>query len=348
MQRSFEVLKNSFKNKKTALGFLKKDQTHQKLSIDVPKIRHPKANPKLSNEARSTVVTISTPFGFKSFTLGWLKRRVIIGFATFTVLFLFFGSMGLFFSFSSNLILQNLLDQARAKYGELAIQNKGLKNIVEQGIAEKEKVAQLENMINVRSDSLKDEKLDLALVSVEQKTMLLRNLPNGSPVPYQGITSDFGSRNHPVLGRSIFHEGIDLKAGVGTKVYAPADGIIEVTTQNGGYGNMMIVAHSYGFKSVYGHLSRFALRPGEFVKKGQLIAFSGNTGLTAGPHLHYEVRFLGEPLNPEPFIKWNYGNFAYLFEREKKVRWGSLVEATKWQNQAEHLSSLPAQKSLAN
>lgn len=336
MKRSIDVLRNSFKNRKK--------QTHQKLKLELPKIEHPKAKPRLSSEARSTVITVSTPFGFKTFTLGLFKKRALVSFATFTVLFLVIGSIGLVFSFSNNLILQNTLEQARKSYAELDMQNKGLKTIVDEGLAEKEKIAQLENMINVRSDSLKDDKLDLSQISVEQKTVLLRNLPNGSPVPFQGVTSDFGSRNHPVLGRSIFHEGIDLKASVGTKVYAPADGIVEVTTQNGGYGNMMIVAHSYGFKSVYGHLSRFALRPGEFVKKGQLIAFSGNTGLTAGPHLHYEVRFLGEPLNPDPFIKWNYGNFAYLFEREKKVRWASLVEATKWQNQAERLSSLQAQK----
>lgn len=336
MKRSIDVLRNSFKNRKK--------QAHQKLVLQLPKITHPKAKPRLSHEARSTVITISTPFGFKTFTLGWLKSKALISFATFAVLFLVFGSAGLVFSFSNNLILQNMLDQAKKSYADLYTQNKGLKNIVDEGIAEKEKIAQLENMINVRSDSLKDDKLELSSISVEQKTVLLRNLPNGSPVPYQGITSEFGSRNHPVLNRSIFHEGIDLKAGIGTKVYAPADGIVELTKYNGGYGNMMVLSHSYGFKSVYGHLSRFALRPGEFVKKGQLIAYTGNTGLTAGPHLHYEVRFLGEPLNPEPFLKWSYGNFAYLFDREKKVRWASLVEATKWQGQAEHLSYLQGQK----
>ncbi|HOI84038.1 MAG TPA: M23 family metallopeptidase, partial [Campylobacterales bacterium] len=147
---------------------------------------------------------------------------------------------------------------------------------------------------------------------------------------------------------SIFHEGIDLKAAIGTKVYSAADGIVETTKYNGGYGNMLTIQHAYGFKSVYGHLSRFAVQPGQFVRKGQLIAFSGNTGLTAGPHLHYEVRFIGDPLNPDPFLKWNYSNFAYLFEKEKKVRWASLVEATRWQAQAERLSYRQEQKSSVN
>lgn len=346
-------MRQSLKNlterlKKDNRSTLLRQKARRELLLRMPSIKHPKAAPTRSKEAHSTVITVSTPFGLKSFTLCKVKRRALVSFAAFAVLFLVFGSIGLLFSFSNNLVLENMLDKTKQGYLDLAAQNQGLKNIVEEGRAEKEKVAQLENLINVRSDSLGAEKLELSTVSVEQKTMLLKNIPNGSPVPYQGITSDFGSRNHPVLGRSIFHEGMDLKAGLGTKVYSTADGIVEFTRYNGGYGNMMVVAHSYGFKAVYGHLSRFAVRPGEFVKKGQLIAFSGNTGLTAGPHLHYEVRFLGEPMNPEPFLKWSYGNFAYLFDREKKVRWASLVEATRWQTQAERLSSLQAQKSSVN
>lgn len=347
------MLRQSLKNlterlKKDNRSKLLRQKSRRKLLLKMPSIKHPKAAPMRSKEAHSTVITVSTPFGLKSFTLCKVKRRALISFAAFTVLFLVFGPIALLFSFSNNLILKNTLDKTKQGYLELAAQNQGLKNIVEESRAEKEKVTQLENMINVRSDSLGAEKLELSTISVEQKTMLLKNIPNGSPVLYQGITSGFGFRNHPVLGRSIFHEGIDLKADIGTKVYSTADGIVEFAKYNGSYGNMMVVAHSYGFKAAYGHLSRFAVRPGEFVKKGQLIAFSGNTGLSAGPHLHYEVRFLNEPINPEPFLKWSYENFAYLFDKEKKVRWASLVEATRWQTRAERLSSLQARKSPVN
>ncbi len=318
------------------------------IKLQMPKIRYPKATPLRSREANTTVITVSTPFGLKSFALGKVKKRILISFTAFTILFLIFGSFGLYVSLSNNMALENLLSKTRENYGELVAQNRGLKSIVEEERAIKEKETNLANMVNLRSETIGEKAIELSTISVEQKTMLLKNIPNGSPVPYQGITSDFGSRNHPVLGRSIFHEGIDLKAAIGTKVYSAADGIVETTKYNGGYGNMLTIQHAYGFKSVYGHLSRFAVQPGQFVRKGQLIAFSGNTGLTAGPHLHYEVRFIGDPLNPDPFLKWNYSNFAYLFEKEKKVRWASLVEATRWQAQAERLSYRQEQKLSVN
>ncbi len=318
------------------------------IRLQMPKITHPKATPSRSHAANTTVITVSTPFGLKSFALGRMKKRVLVSFTAFAVLFLIFGSFGLFVSLSNNMALESSLSKTMEDYGILAAQNKGLQSIVDEERAIKEKETNLANMVNYRSETPSEKAIELSSISVEQKTMLLKNIPNGSPVPYQGITSDFGSRNHPVLGRSIFHEGLDLKAATGTKVYSSADGIVETTKYNGGYGNMLIIQHAYGFKSVYGHLSRFAVQPGQFVRKGQLVAFSGNTGLTAGPHLHYEVRFIGDPLNPEPFLKWNYSNFAYLFEKEKKIRWASLVEATRWQAQAERLSSRQGQKSQVN
>lgn len=297
----------------------------------ISKISHPKAKPILSKEAKHTLITMSTPFGFISFRLGRAKKIILGLFATFAILFLVFGSIGLFFSFSIISELSGVLDTTKRRYEEISAQNAGLKSVVDEAQKEKDKLEKIGNMINLRSESDSGIPLNLSDVKDEQKMMMLRNIPSGSPVPFEGVTSQFGSRSHPVLGRSIFHEGTDFKAGVGTKVYSTADGIVEYVGRDSGYGNKLVVAHSYGFKSVYGHLSRFAARPGEFIKKGQLVAYSGNTGLTAGPHLHYEVRFIGEPLNPENFLHWSYSNFSYLFEKEKKVKWGSLVEVTKWQ-----------------
>jgi len=297
----------------------------------ISKISHPKAKPTLSKEAKHTLVTMSTPFGFVSFRLGRAKKIILGLFATVATLFLVFGSAGLLFSVSVISELSELLDNTKKRYEEISAQNAGLKSVVDEAQKERDKLEKIGNMINLRSESDSGVPLNLSDVRDEQKMMMLRNIPSGSPVPYGGVTSQFGSRNHPVLGRSIFHEGTDFKATMGTKVYATADGIVEYVGRDTGYGNKLVIAHSYGFKSVYGHLSRFAARPGEFIKKGQLVAYSGNTGLTAGPHLHYEVRFIGEPLNPENFLHWSYSNFSYLFEKEKKVKWGSLVEVTKWQ-----------------
>ena len=320
----------------------------KELKLVTPKIQPPKASPTRSKEAAATVITVSTPFGFKSFALGRVTKRAIISFSIFIVLLLIFGSLGLFFTFTNNMALETLLDDTKNGYQSLIAENRGLKTVLEAELASKEKEAALESLAGLKSESAPVQKLDLSTVSVEQKTMLLRNIPNGSPVSFGGITSHFGSRNHPVLGRSMSHEGVDLKAEKGAKVYSAADGIVDTTKYNGGYGNMLIVTHAYGFTSVYAHLSRFVVRQGEFVKKGQLVAYSGNTGRTSGPHLHYEVRFMNEPINPEPFVGWSYANFAYLFEKESRVKWGSLVDATRWQTQAERLSYQAGQKSSVN
>lgn len=80
-----------------------------------------------------------------------------------------------------------------------------------------------------------------------------------------------------------------------------------------------------GFISTYSHLSKFNVKRGQFVRKGDLIGWTGNTGLSTGPHLHYEIRFLGRPLNPKAFVKWTPENFDSLFAKEKSVQWASLL-----------------------
>ena len=344
MKETFRRFGADFKNK-----FPKFDKRKTRdLKPITPKVFTPKAAPLRSKEAASTVITISTPFGFKSFSLGKFKKRAIVSFTVFVTLLLVFGSLGLFMTFSDNKDLESMLAKTINGYQDLAAENRDLKNTLAAEMAEKEKKEAMEGLISLKTESAPIPKLDISTIGVEHKTMLLRNVPNGSPVGSNEITSAFGSRNHPVLGRSRLHEGVDLKAARGDKVYAAADGLAIGAKYNGGYGNMLIIAHAYGFTTLYAHLSRFAVKPGEFVKKGQLIAYSGNSGITSGPHLHYEVRFMDEPINPEPFVRWSYTNFAYLFEKEGKIKWASLVEATRWQTQAERLSYQAGQKSSAN
>ncbi len=133
-------------------------------------------------------------------------------------------------------------------------------------------------------------------------------------------------RTPPVTGAKTFHLGLDLTASVGTPVYAAADGVIEQRRSSPkGYGNVIRIRHAFGFTTLYGHLSKFNVTAGQFVKKGQIIAWSGNTGLSTGPHLHYEVRFLDKALDPRRFIAWGADNFDSLFAEEKKVNWVQLV-----------------------
>jgi len=93
-----------------------------------------------------------------------------------------------------------------------------------------------------------------------------------------------------------------------------------------GYGKLIIIDNSYGFKSYYAHLGKIKVRHGQVIQKGDLIALTGNTGRSNGPHLHYEIRYMQRALNPFWFIKWTMGNYEQIFEKEKRVPWNPLLE----------------------
>ena len=114
------------------------------------------------------------------------------------------------------------------------------------------------------------------------------------------LTSNFGLRQHPLLGGVRFHQGIDLAANAGAPVYSPAAGTVAATGWHGGYGLLVTVRYPQGMQSRYAHLSGVAVSPGQTIRKGQLIGFVGSTGRTTGPHLHYEVRVNGTAINPLP------------------------------------------------
>jgi murein DD-endopeptidase MepM/ murein hydrolase activator NlpD len=116
------------------------------------------------------------------------------------------------------------------------------------------------------------------------------------------ISSPFGWRMHPILRKKKYHSGIDLAIPSGTAVKAADGGRVLVSGWQGGYGNFIAIDHGKGISTCYGHNSRLLVRAGEWVKKGQTIAFSGNTGLSTGPHLHFEVRVNGNPVNPLGYL----------------------------------------------
>lgn len=119
------------------------------------------------------------------------------------------------------------------------------------------------------------------------------------PIPYARISSGFGMRRHPVLGRMRGHMGIDYAAGTGTPIMAAGDARVQFVGRKGGYGNAVILDHGGGRTTLYGHMSRFAkLRPGQRVAQGTVIGYVGSTGLATGPHLHYEFRLNGVHRNP--------------------------------------------------
>jgi murein DD-endopeptidase MepM/ murein hydrolase activator NlpD len=118
-------------------------------------------------------------------------------------------------------------------------------------------------------------------------------------MPVQGhLTSSFGERFHPILGYERFHAGVDLGAAAGTPIVAAADGKVVSAGWSGGYGRAVSIAHAGGIQTRYGHMSRIAAYSGEIVHRGQVIGYVGSSGLSTGPHLHFEVTKNGRPVNP--------------------------------------------------
>jgi murein DD-endopeptidase MepM/ murein hydrolase activator NlpD len=119
-----------------------------------------------------------------------------------------------------------------------------------------------------------------------------------TPVDGARLTSGFGMRRHPILGYSRLHRGVDFGAPHGAPVMAAASGTVEFAGRHGGHGNYLKIKHRNGLSTAYAHLSRFAVRSGAKVEQGQVIAYVGSTGMSTGPHLHYEVYVKGKPVNP--------------------------------------------------
>ena len=128
----------------------------------------------------------------------------------------------------------------------------------------------------------------------------LKGMLMKTPVDGARITSGFGMRFHPLLGYTRMHKGIDFAVPVGTPVMASGSGIVKIAGRSSGYGNYMRVDMGNGYGFAYGHLSRFApgIHPGSRVHQGEIVAYSGNTGLSTGPHLHYETLVGGTQVNP--------------------------------------------------
>lgn len=163
----------------------------------------------------------------------------------------------------------------------------------------------------IRLDSLLDktreEQLDYDILRIrsEDKADMLPNIPAIQPIENEDLTrtaSGYGYRMHPIYKIRKMHEGMDYTAPVGTPVYATGGGVIGTATRSRrGSGNMIMIDHGYGFKSIYSHMEDISVRQGKTVRRGDIIGTVGNTGLSSGPHLHYEVLFNDKPVNPVNF-----------------------------------------------
>ena len=159
-------------------------------------------------------------------------------------------------------------------------------------------IDRLAQIIEERSDTLTA--LESQLMERRIKATLL---PTIVPIDSERIGSTFGRRVDPIAGVGAMHEGVDFVADTGTRVIASAGGVVIGAEFHPQYGNLIEIDHGNDFSSRYAHLSKIAVKPGQIVKRGQLIGASGNTGRSTGPHLHFEVRFKGAAQNPARFLQ---------------------------------------------
>ena len=142
-----------------------------------------------------------------------------------------------------------------------------------------------------------EQRLASVRTGVEQRQALASATPSIWPIA-GWISSGFGNRRDPFTGGRDFHPGLDISGNHGQQILAPADGTVTDAADHGNYGNLVTVDHGFGITTRYGHLSRFAVRPGQQIRRGEVIGYVGSTGRSTSPHLHYEVLVNGQLTNP--------------------------------------------------
>jgi murein DD-endopeptidase MepM/ murein hydrolase activator NlpD len=169
-----------------------------------------------------------------------------------------------------------------------------------------QRVDNISKALVIQSKSL-DEILKLA----KKKDKLLSSIPAIQPVKNEElkrVASGFGYRSDPFTKARKMHEGMDFTAKTGTPIYASGDGVVKnADASKSGYGNHIEISHGFGYLTLYAHLSKYNVRPGQRVKRGDVIGFVGSTGRSEAPHLHYEVHKDGKPVNP---LNFYYGNIS--------------------------------------
>lgn len=284
-------------------------------------------------------ITISDINGSRHFYLNQIIKKIVLYIIAFVFLFLI--SSGFYIKY-----LDSKVDALDGKREELLKKSKELETLnmtMQQSLDEKaaqyavieDKIASFEEALGLENEnnltiSARLENLNL---TNDQQQGILNQIPNGWPITNKGVTGKFGWREHPILKRKEFHPGIDLAASIGTPIYAPASGVVEFSGySNNGYGYNVILLHNFGFKSVFAHMTRKdVVKAGDFVNKGDLIGYTGNTGLSTGPHLHYEVRFINKTLEPLYFLNLKRKNMNEFFNQERRVPWQSLIKAVSTQ-----------------
>ncbi len=210
-----------------------------------------------------------------------------------------------------------------AKQQALQVEQDNQQSLLAQAQREKVQLEEAESMLQASSNMIADQIRAIQAQELQRQRQQARELGaqtgtavrnSDSVFPEQPsskgfiwpvharITSPFGWRFHPVLGYSRMHTGIDLGVGSGTPVHAAKSGKVIIAGWMGGYGNVVVIDHGGGMSTLYGHNSRLDVSVGQTIEQGQVISHSGSTGLSTGPHLHFEIRVDGNPQDPKKFL----------------------------------------------
>jgi murein DD-endopeptidase MepM/ murein hydrolase activator NlpD len=178
--------------------------------------------------------------------------------------------------------------------------NQAYTSIAEYTPSKNEQLKEKIDFLNV-AIAYSKENLGLLLDKAQQFKSRFASTPSIRPL-YGRILSKFGWRKHPVVGKRRMHKGIDIAAWAGAPIRSTADGVIEYAGWSGSFGYVVVIDHSYGYRTIYAHCSQLLSKKGDLIKKGQVIAQVGSTGISTGPHLHYEVRRWRQAVNPLSYL----------------------------------------------
>lgn len=187
-------------------------------------------------------------------------------------------------------------------------------------------VTEVSKKIDVLTKQLvvQSKSLDEIVISAKEKEKMLSHLPAIQPVANKDLkhlASGFGMRIHPILKIGKMHKGLDFSANIGTPIYATGNGKVVAAEREGGYGNVVKINHGYGFETLYAHMSKIKVKKGQQVKRGDIIGYVGNTGLSTGPHLHYEIHKDGKEIDPVSYFYQDVSpdEFKLLLEKSQQM-----------------------------
>lgn len=273
-------------------------------------------------------ITISDIYKTRHFTISQLIKKYILylgGLITFIIMVL--------------VIATSILGRKVEEYSHYKEENAKLNREIEtkefvlsdvsRKLDEVERITLINETLEL-SEVTPDKMLETIKLTQNERTRLMSIVPSGQPIKGAiNYTSPFGERRHPTTGERSFHTGLDYGAPIGTEVIATSSGVVEYAGVSGAYGRMIILNHGSGFKTVYAHLNEIKVDVGDFVSSKDIIAKSGNTGRSTGPHLHYEVQHLNRRLNPRNFAEWGDKNYESIFQKEGSIKWDSLITMIK-------------------